>query len=152
MTSAYTSYVAPSSAFTFVNERRADHLRLPKGHPLGGARKGDRRECPRAGGGACSALGDGCLTPNLAISARAEDRALQIRNVSFAGFEAFLTGRCLDFRHWPDLAGLASAYAGETSVAFNWTGSCVTRDRGVVEDSAQDGPDPRVHGQRSTRR
>src|SRR5260221_10404734 len=55
-------------------------------------------------------------------------------------------------RHWPHLSGLASVYARENSVAFNWTGSCVTCDRGVAEDSALDGPGPRVHGQRSTRR
>src|SRR6266851_6941369 len=85
--------------------------------------------------------------------ARAEDsRAEDQESLSFAGFEAFLTGRCLGFRHWPHLAGLASAYARVNSVAFNWTGSCVTCDRGVAEDSARDGPDPHVHGQRSTRR
>ena len=54
MISAYTSCAAPSGALTFVNERRADYLGLPKGHPVGCARKGDRRECLRASGGVCS--------------------------------------------------------------------------------------------------
>ena len=72
--------------------------------------------------------------------------------LSFANSEAFLTCRCLGVHHWRNLAGLATAYPRENSVAFNWTGNCVTCDRGVAEDSAHDGPDRRVHGQRSTRR
>ena len=58
-------------------------------------------------------------------------------------------------RDWlssPLPAGLASADARENPVAFNWTGNCVTGDRGVAEDSAHDGADRRVQGQRSTRR
>jgi hypothetical protein len=94
--------------------------------------KGDRRECLCGSGGVCAALG--------------RSRVAFVR-----WFEAFLTGRCLDVRHWPDPAGLASAYARDNSVAFNWTGSCVTRDHGVAEDSAHDGSNCRVHGQRSTR-
>src|SRR5260370_7867042 len=31
---AYTWYAAPSGALTFVNERHADYLGLPKDHPL----------------------------------------------------------------------------------------------------------------------
>jgi hypothetical protein len=31
---AYTWYAAPSGALTFVNERTADYLGLPKDHPL----------------------------------------------------------------------------------------------------------------------
>jgi len=61
---------APSGALTFVNERRADHLGLPKGRPLGCARKGDA--CVRA-------LADGCVTPNPAVNARSEHRALKIK-------------------------------------------------------------------------
>ena len=83
------------------------------------------------------ALGDGCVTPIPALNAR-KARAEDQESLSFAGVEAFLTGGCLDFRHCPDLAGLASAYERENWVAFNWTGSCVTRDRGVAEDSARD--------------
>ena len=58
----------------------------------------------------------------------------------------------LGVRHWRNVAGQAFANAREKSVAFNWIGSCVTCDRAVAEDSALDGPDRRVHGQRSTRR
>ena len=34
MIPAYTWYAAPSGALTFVNERTADYLGLPKDHPL----------------------------------------------------------------------------------------------------------------------
>ena len=34
MIPAYTWYAAPSGALTFVNERGADYLGLPKDHPL----------------------------------------------------------------------------------------------------------------------
>jgi hypothetical protein len=106
----------------------------------------DRRTSVRA-------LGNGCPAPNPAVNARVEDsRAEDPESLSFASSEAFPPCRCLSVHHWPHLAGLASAYARENSVAFNWTGNCVTCDRGVAEDSAHDGPDRRVHGQRSTRR
>ena len=144
---------SPSGALTFVNERRADYLGLPKGRPLGCARKGDRRECLRASCGVCSrSRGRLRDSESRGQGSKRGSRAEDQESLSFAGVEAFLTGGCLDFRHCPDLAGLASAYARENWVAFNWTGSCVTRDRGVAEDSSQEGPGPRVHGQRSTRR
>src|SRR6266404_2437906 len=80
MTSAYTSCATPSGAFTFVNERRADHLRAPE-------RSSDWLRSKAIVGNACAravacvrALGDGCVTPNLAINARSEDRALKIKN------------------------------------------------------------------------
>ena len=37
------------------------------------------------------ALGDGCVTPNLAINARAEDRALKIKNRFVRWFRSVLT-------------------------------------------------------------
>jgi len=115
---------------------------------------GDRRECRARDRRTCvRALGNGCAAPNPAVNARVEDsRAEDPESLSFASSEAFPTCRCLSVHHWPHLAGVACAYARENSVAFNWTGNCVTYDRGVAEDSAHDGPDRRVHGQRSTRR
>jgi hypothetical protein len=60
---------------------------------------------------------DGRVTLDPAVSARADDsRAEDRESLSFDAFEAFLTGRCLGVRHWPDLAGLASADAPE-----NWS-------------------------------
>ncbi len=152
MISAYTPCAAPSGALTFVNQRRADYLGLPKGHPLAALEKAIvGNACARSV--ACvRVLGDGCVTPNLAVARAEGSRAEDQESLSFAGFEAFLTGRCLSVRHWPHLAGLASACARENSVALNWTGNCVTCDRGTAQDSAQVGPDPRVRGQRSTRR
>jgi hypothetical protein len=151
MISAYTPWAAPSGAFTFVNQRRADYLGLPKGHPLAAL---ERRSSgmPARDRWRVRVLRDGCVTPNLAVARAEGSRAEDQESLSFAGFEAFLTGRCLSVRHWPHLAGLASACAREKSVALNWTGNCVTCDRGTAQDSAQVGPDPRVRGQRSTRR
>jgi len=53
---------------------------------------------PCASGGVCSRSRDGCVIPNLAINARAEDRALKIKNRFVRWFEG-PDGRCLDFRH-----------------------------------------------------
>jgi hypothetical protein len=121
---------------------------------MAGLEKGDRRECRARDRRTCvRALGNGCAAPNPAVNARVEDsRAEDPESLSFASSEAFPTCRCLSVHHWPHLAGVACAYARENLVAFNWTGNCVTCDRGVAEDSAHDGPDRRVHGQRSTRR
>jgi hypothetical protein len=142
MISTYTSWVAPSGALTFVNQRRADKLGLPRGLSGWLRSKSDRREClPRDG-----------FVMDPAVNARADDsHAEDQESFSFAGFVRS-AGCCLGFRHWQDLASLGSAYPRENSVAFNWTGSCVTCDRGVAEDSAQAGPGSRLHGQRSTRR
>src|SRR4029077_11623438 len=130
----------PSGALTFVNQRREDYLGLPKGHPLAALEM--------AVLGNAVARSAACFRVARAEGSRAEDQ----ESLSFAGFEAFLAGRCLSVRHWQHLAGLASACARAKSVALNWTGNCVTCDRGTAQDSAPVGPDPRVRGQRSTRR
>src|SRR5260221_14244378 len=72
------------------------------------------------------ALGGGCVAPNPAVARTEDSRAEDQESQSFAGFEAFLSFRCLSVRHWRDSAGLASAYARENSLAFNLTGNCVT--------------------------
>jgi hypothetical protein len=66
---------------------------------LAGLEEGDDwRMCVRA-------LGDGRVTPNSAVNARADDsRPEDQESLSFAGFEALLTRRCLGCRHWPHLA------------------------------------------------
>jgi hypothetical protein len=86
MISAYASWAAPSGALTFVYERCADYLGLPKGHPLGCARKGDRRECERASGGVCSGPPGTARDSKVSVSTRVEDsRAGDQESLSFAG-------------------------------------------------------------------
>jgi len=94
-----------------------------------------------------------CATRDPAFDARIED--LRVRNqqesLSRARAEAFLTSRCREFHHWRHLARLASINARNFR-RCGWNGSCVPHDCGVAEDSAYDGPDRPVHGQRPPRR
>src|SRR5882672_3161036 len=68
------------------------------------------------------------------VNARIEDSRDEDQGlVSRAAFEAFPPRCCLGVHHWRNVAGHAFANAREKSVAFNWTGSCVTCDCAVAE-------------------
>src|SRR5260221_10148519 len=94
------------------------------------------------------ALGDGCVTPNLAVARAQGSRAEDQESLSFP----FLKGRCLGVRHWHILP--ASHPPAPVKIRPLSTGPIIASRaiRGTAQDSAQVGPDPRVRCQRSTRR